>query len=73
MCPNSPHHDEIEISLEGTTELELTAVEIDSEEPPLEFSVDGQIRDIDSDLFGELQGTELKPVAVRFERLSTSE
>lgn len=71
MAPNQP--DEIEISLDGDTELELTSIEVDSEGIPLEFSVDGVIRDLDSSVLAELQGEDLKPVAVRFQRLSSGE
>lgn len=73
MRSDPPNPDEIEVSLEDDTELELTAVEIDSEEFPLEFSVNGTIRDIDSDLLEEMEGKELKPIAVRFQLLSTDE
>lgn len=69
--PTQP--DEIEISLKDETELELTTIDIDSDGFPLEFSVDGVIRDVDSDVLDELQGKELKPVAVRLELLSTVE
>lgn len=73
MSTDTPNSDEIEVSLEDDAELELTAVEIDSEEFPLEFSVDGTIRDIDSDLLEEMEGKELKPIAIRFQLLSTDE
>ncbi|PGF14210.1 hypothetical protein CP556_24690 [Natrinema sp. CBA1119] len=73
MKSDPPNQDEIEVSLEDDTELELTAVEIDSEGFPLEFSVDGVIREVDSGILEDLQGNDLKPVAVRFQLLSTDE
>lgn len=73
MKSDPPNQDEIEVSLEDDTELELTAVEIESEEFPLKFSVDGVIREVDSGILEDLQGNDLKPVAVRFQLLSTDE
>lgn len=64
---------EVEISLENETELELQRVDIDSADFPLEFSVDGVIRDIDADVMDELRGKDLEPVAVRFRLLSNDE
>lgn len=71
MSSNQP--DEIEISLEDDADLELTTVDIDSEELPLEFSVDGVIRDLDSGVMDDLQGRDLEPVAVRFRLLNGGE
>lgn len=71
MDSNQPN--EIEISLEGDAELELTEIDIDSDDLPLEFSVEGVIRDLDSNILDDLQGQDLKPVAVRFRRLSSDE
>lgn len=64
---------EIEIAIDNETELELNKIDIDSENYPLKFSVDGVIRDIDADVMDELQGKELKPVAVRFQLLDNAE
>lgn len=57
---------EIEISLDDETTLDLQSVEIDSERLPLEFSVNGVIRDVNSDIMDRLQGNDLEPVAIRF-------
>lgn len=64
---------EIEIAIDNETELELNKIDIDSENYPLKFSVDGVIRDIDADVMDELQGKDLKPVAVRFQLLDNAE
>lgn len=63
---------EIEISLEDA-ELDLHTVEVDSADLPLEFSVGGVIRDIDTDVLEELEGYDLKPTAVRFQLLKNRE
>lgn len=60
--------DEIEVSLENEAELEVTTLDIDSDGLPLEFSIEGVIRDIDSETMDELQGEDLEPVAIRFRR-----
>ena len=73
MSTDPTQPDEIEISLEDETELELTKIDIDSDALPLEFSVDGVIRNIDTDVLDELKGRELKPVAVRLQLLSADE
>lgn len=62
---DSTQPNEIEISLDDAG-LELETVDIDSEGPPLEFAVDGVIRNVDSDVMDALRGTELEPIAVRF-------
>lgn len=73
MSTNPTQPDEIKISLEDETELELTDIDIDSDGLPLEFSVDGVIRDIDTDVLDELKEKELKPVAIRLQLLSAVE
>lgn len=69
--PNQPN--EIEISLGDNAELKLTKINIDSEELPIQFSIDGMIQDVDSDIMNELQGQDLKPIAIRFQPLRNSE
>ncbi|WP_148225469.1 hypothetical protein [Haloterrigena turkmenica] len=68
---NQPN--EVEISLEENGELELTAIDIDSEGLPLNFSVEGVIRDIDSNVLDDIKEKELKPIAVRLRLLSGDE
>jgi hypothetical protein len=62
---DSTQPNEVEISLDDA-ELELETVDIDSAELPLEFSIDGVIRNVDADVMDDLRGTELEPIAVRF-------
>lgn len=64
---------EIEVSLENDAELVLDTIEIDSAGLPLEFSVEGEIRDIDSDVLARFEGYELRPTAIRFRLLSPEE
>lgn len=62
---DSTQPNEVEISLDDAG-LELETVDIDSEGPPLEFAVDGVIRNVDDDVMDDLRGKELEPIAVRF-------
>lgn len=64
--------DEIEVSLDDA-ELELRTVEIDSADLPLEFSISGVLRDLDTDVMEELKGSDLEPTAVRFRLLGSTE
>lgn len=73
MDSDQSQPDEVEISLEDNTELELTAIDIDSDGLPLDFSVEGVIRNVDSDVLEDIRGKELEPVAVRLRLLSGDE
>lgn len=64
---------EVEISLEGNEKLELTAIEIDSEDLPPRFFGRGCDPDVDSDVLEDIKGKELKPIAVRLQLLSGDE
>lgn len=68
--PDTP--DEIEISLDDA-ELELRRVEVDSTDLPIEFSISGVLRDLDTDVMEELTGADLEPTTVRFRLLSNTE
>lgn len=73
MTKDSDQPTEIEVPLENNTELKLNTIEIDSKEYPLEFSVDGIIRNIDPDIMNALNESELKPTAIRFKRVDNDE
>lgn len=58
---------EVEINLSDGAKLDLPNVEIDADENPISFVVEGLIHEIDEDILEQLNGKSLKPVAVRFE------
>ncbi|WP_246999132.1 hypothetical protein [Halosolutus gelatinilyticus] len=64
---------EIEVSLDDGAELELCAIEVDSDGLPLEFSIDGVIRELDPGALDRLRGMDIEPIAVRFRLRSREE
>ena len=73
MPEDSDRRSDIEVSLEDDTELYLETIEIDADDFPLSFSVEGEIRDIDLEIIDELSGNDLKPTAIRFQRVDGDE